>query len=262
MTTPPPSDDNDVLLGEYALGVLASDARARVLQQARDNPLIAAELARWEQRLAPLTEDIEPVTPAAEVWQRIRHELGFDTSPASSRSSGASMSNGFWDNARFWRWFGLGTGTGLVALSAMVVTTLVQYRSADQRGLAGWIEHTYRPASPAPGYQVASLAQTSGATVWTATFDTAQSRLIVVPAGESHIAADRAAELWLLPLQGKPVALGLLTDRGPVVLTLPDAVMQALAAKSSLAVSVEPAGGSPTGQPTGPILAQGAVRRS
>lgn len=259
MTIPPLSDEDDLRLAEYALGVLDHEARAQVLQQAQDHPLFAAELAQWEHRFAPLIEDIEPVAPPPEVWHRIQHQLGFDDAPLSPRSA---RSNGVWNNVRFWRWLGVGTSGAFVALIAAVATTLVQFQSNDDRGLAGWLDRLRTPAAAPSNYRVANLVQTSGATAWIATLDVATSRLIVVPAGDSHIATDRAAELWLVPLEGKPVALGLLTNRGPAILTLPDAVAKAFADKSSLAVSLEPTGGSPTGQPTGPILAQGAVRAS
>ena len=55
-------------------------------------------------------------------------------------------------------------------------------------------------------------------------------------------------ELWLIPPGGTPVSLGLL-EAAP--LTLATARPQA---GWTLAVTLEPAGGGPNGQPTGPVL--------
>jgi anti-sigma-K factor RskA len=68
----------------------------------------------------------------------------------------------------------------------------------------------------------------------------------------------KALELWALPKDGKPRSLGLVRNAGEtrLVLAANDA---RLAGMTALAVSLEPGGGSPTGQPTGPVLCSGAV---
>jgi anti-sigma-K factor RskA len=55
-------------------------------------------------------------------------------------------------------------------------------------------------------------------------------------------------ELWVIAPDAGPVSLGLLEDR-PLVITYPTPP-----AGYVLAVSIEPEGGSPTGQPTGPVI--------
>jgi anti-sigma-K factor RskA len=74
--------------------------------------------------------------------------------------------------------------------------------------------------------------------------------------------ADRAFELWMLPNGGAPpVSLGLLPADGEITLPLNAAAAQTLATTSTLAVSVEPTGGSPTGAPTGPVVYTAALVR-
>jgi anti-sigma-K factor RskA len=55
-------------------------------------------------------------------------------------------------------------------------------------------------------------------------------------------------ELWIIAPDAGPVSLGLLDDQ-PLVITYP-----APPEGYVLAVSIEPEGGSPTGQPTGPVI--------
>ena len=69
------------------------------------------------------------------------------------------------------------------------------------------------------------------------------------------LAAGRALELWAVPAEGAPRSLGLISADGASVVKR-NRVMKDTAA---LAVSLEPAGGSPTGAPTGPILYVGKL---
>lgn len=69
------------------------------------------------------------------------------------------------------------------------------------------------------------------------------TRVAGVPAVEGQV-----HELWIIAPDAAPVSLGLLGDR-PLVVTYPTPPEGFV-----FAVSVEPAGGSPTGQPTGPVI--------
>ena len=67
-------------------------------------------------------------------------------------------------------------------------------------------------------------------------------------------AAGQAHEMWLIVGDDAPVSLGLM---GAAPLPLPDA----LAPGMILAVSLEPADGSTTGAPTGPVLSPRRARK-
>ena len=66
---------------------------------------------------------------------------------------------------------------------------------------------------------------------------------------------DGTFELWLIPEDGAPQSLGIFASGD--ALTLAPHIR--LSASSTLAVSLEPSGGSPTGAPTGPVLAVGVL---
>src|SRR5687767_11202980 len=68
------------------------------------------------------------------------------------------------------------------------------------------------------------------------------------------IPAANSYELWMLPEGRAPVSLGLLPGTGNAALPLDAEALAVLAQTMTLAVSLEPAGGSPTGAPTGPVL--------
>ncbi|MCU0762689.1 MAG: anti-sigma factor, partial [Hydrogenophaga sp.] len=63
-------------------------------------------------------------------------------------------------------------------------------------------------------------------------------------------------ELWSVPAQGGPRSLGLVRADTATTLLLQAGVKEGTAA---FAVSIEPAGGSPTGAPTGPIVSLGQI---
>jgi anti-sigma-K factor RskA len=74
--------------------------------------------------------------------------------------------------------------------------------------------------------------------------DTLQiTRVAGVPAVDGQV-----HELWIIAPGANPVSLGLLEDK-PLVINYPSPPTGYV-----FAVSVEPAGGSPTGQPTGPVI--------
>lgn len=65
-------------------------------------------------------------------------------------------------------------------------------------------------------------------------------------------------QLWVIPQNGAPRSLGLINETGEtkLVLTGMDAK---LADGLVFALSKEPPGGSPTGQPTGSVMCKGAI---
>ncbi|MCU0800530.1 MAG: anti-sigma factor [Rhodobacteraceae bacterium] len=106
------------------------------------------------------------------------------------------------------------------------------------------------PRVPAPEF-VATLQAPDQPLVIAASY--AAGEITVTRAGGPAAEAGRVYELWLIEGDSAPVSLGLI--EGDVV-TRPVARIPEGAV---LAISLEPAGGSPTGAPTGPVLVTGVV---
>jgi len=88
------------------------------------------------------------------------------------------------------------------------------------------------------------------------------SRYLTVKAvAPVDLPSGRALELWMLPDGRAPVSMGLVPAVGIDHLALRAPVGVALQDIPALAVSIEPAGGSPTGAPTGPVVYTGRVER-
>ena len=101
-------------------------------------------------------------------------------------------------------------------------------------------------------------ASGGGARLFVAAMDPVRHELLILPASV-HTTPGHSPELWLLPKGGAPIALGVVGADAPIRLPMAHAVGDA--GRRTLAVSIEPLGGSPTGQPTGPVVATGYLRQ-
>ena len=118
------------------------------------------------------------------------------------------------------------------------------------------------PAAPptAPPPRISTLTAGAEPTSWLITVDVAPGEVEVRPLCDIAVSPGRDLELWLIPAGGAvPRSLGLLEPDAVGRLTLGDEITAAAADATALAISLEPAGGSPTGAPTGPVLYQGPL---
>lgn len=244
MNEPSNDEREDLRHAEYVLGVLDADARAALEREIARNPQDAAEVARWQKHLLPLAEDVAPVAPPDYVWARIRSALGF--AGFESHPSAQPQRRSLWDTAAVWRWFAL--GAGMVAAGCIALLLLLP------RGPSA------PPATQQIAYATARIQQDNGLPGWTATVDTAHARLVLVPAAPNAVPAGRVPELWLIPQGGKPIAVGVFAPDKATTLDLSRNLLGKINTPALLAVSIEPPGGSPTGQPTGPVVGKGELR--
>jgi anti-sigma-K factor RskA len=240
MTPSVPDDDDDIRSAEYVLGLMDIDERREIEAGIARDAELAERVAWWQERLAPLADEIDEVAPPPRVWTRVGAELGFD--PPGPERRRATPRVRWWNDVRPWRWIGIGASVAAASLAAVVISL-----------------YEPQPQVVASNYLVASLAPGGGGARWIATVDLRGSRVVIVPSGDGARWPDRSTELWLIPPGAKPIALGVMVADRPTTLKLRREVLAQLAPKAMLAVSVEPPGGSPTGQPTGPVVATGRV---
>jgi len=224
------ADLRDQLAGRYVLGLLQGRARQRFQRLQRDDAELQRRVQYWEARLQPLDAGLQPQQPRRRVWRAIERRLRQSERPRI-------RTRGLLDG---WRAFAAG-----VVVAGLVLALALQLTKAP---------------SFEPDY-VAVILEADGAPLWLVQAETVQEQLLVTPLRRPEPPAGKAYELWLLPAdEAAPVSLGLLPTELPAGSTLP-AVRQVATAKG-IAVSVEPEGGSPTGQPTGPVVYQAALTRS
>jgi anti-sigma-K factor RskA len=190
-------------------------------------------VAQWESRLSPLADALPAIEPPARVWQAIKARLKI----------GQSVRPGFWESLSFWRVSSF--ASGLLALALIVFVVAPRPEAPVEAGRMVVVMNdvaTRKPAMTAswePG-------QRGGRTL----------RIRVI--GHAEMGPNTAWELWMLPGgDQKPVSLGLITTHETQVVKIPESLAAQLDSAHGLAMSVEPAGGSPTGLPTGPVLYAG-----
>jgi len=105
---------------------------------------------------------------------------------------------------------------------------------------------------------VANVASEDRSAAFTVAFDPGGKTLLVTPAVATP-APGHDHELWLIPASGTPRSLGLVASLDPHRLDVPAPLLADFNRGSTIAISVEPVGGSPTGQPTGPVVATGKL---
>lgn len=229
----PPAEWN-ALAAEYALGVLEGEDARAAEELMREEPTFEAAVWQWRERLAPLTDTLEPVTPTADVWQRIQAALP-NSPPRLTRQP---KTRTFEAGLAFWRGWAI-TATAAAAAIALYLGVTAITPPPDAGRLVAVLD---RPDAAGAG--------------WVATVDPTTNEVSVVALAPPNLAANKSHELWFISADaGRPVSLGLLQTEGRRIVS-PGLALQ----NGIIAVSLEPKGGSPTGQPTGPVIFQGTLR--
>ncbi|MCC3717477.1 anti-sigma factor [Rouxiella badensis] len=231
------------LSAEYALGTLRGPARLQFEQQMQQDPELAAEVARWQEAFAQLDNQLKPIVPPDSVWKRIQLQLppkppATDTThqSTSSRLPGISRLN-----SAYIGW----------AVAACLAVVLVLPKL--------WESSSMLSSQATPVAILGNGAGTADSGQWVVTASNTSShvqQLTITPLHAAEVASDRSLELWVIPAGGKPQSLGLLSNSAATQLALNDNLANG---NSTLAISLEPKGGSPTGQPTGAVLYSGRI---
>lgn len=219
--------EDELLAAEYALGVLAGPARADAERRVMRDRAFALMVAAWEERLSPWAAEIEDVAAPPQVWAAIAAAL-----PVTEQRTS------LWDSLALWR----SLTVAAAALAACCVGAIF-----------------YLTVQP-PGSPLMASIDGGGQHQFVATLDPRRATVAVAPASYSNDAA-RVPELWLIPAGGKPRALGLLRGDQTVTIAIPRALLRQTTRNATLAVSLEPPGGSPTGAPTGPVIGAGRLTK-
>ena len=225
--------DIPAIADEYVLGLMeAADVDEVEVAMERDAELRSA-IAASRERFLPLDMSVAPATITEQLWQRIEAALPVqDQTAVMPRISNAN------DNRR--------NGWQMAAISAIAATFLLAI------GLAYSLTRTVEPLV------VAVLINDAGE-VQAVVEDFGNEQATIRMLADFNIPGDKTIQVWTLPSR----------DSGPVSLGLIDGVRSARLAVPQLPtprvdqlyeITLEDAGGSPTGRPTGPILAKGLAK--
>lgn len=229
--------ERDLLAAELALGLLEGEELLAARGLAASDRAFARAVSDWEERLAPLLAGIGEAEPPVALRQRILDAV------VGEGESGTVVS--LRRRLGFWK--------GVSAAATAIAASLALAVAYDWTRAPPAID---RPAS----VMVASLVSEDQVTIIAAAWRPEESNLAVMP-GAIQDPVGQDHELWVIPADGTPRSLGLV-DAGRRRIAVPPALAPLLSQPNAvLALSVEPAGGSPTGLPTGPVVASGPLQK-
>lgn len=225
-------EELSVLAGEYVLGQLSPPDRDTFERELAKNRELARSVAFWQDRLLEIAPAPEPVAPAPELWQRIVRDLP-DTVPKPARS-------GLWSSLGFWRLFSLAS---LASAAAGIMLAWSVFFTGSQ------------PAVFTPRYLAVLQGSSDKRPDWLVEVG-ANDTVRLTPLAHPLVGPRQALELWTKPEGASgPVSLGLVSANQRTIIPAPR--LPSFGANQFFAISLEPESGSPTGSPTGPVLATG-----
>ncbi len=228
--------DREWLAAEYALGVVTGEALAEATRlNATDNEF-REEALLWSGRFATLLDDVEAVDPPTDLLPAILARLPRVKIYPRTRPGNVTR----WQAAT----------AAMTALAAGLALFII-VRPATVMVPAPRLE-TQRP-DRAP--MIAAISGENSKIV--ANWD-GDRKLIIVPVEVAKTPGGQAHELWMIPSDGKPRSMGVMSE-GSMVLDVTPKTADMFAVGTTFAISIEPQGGSPTGQPTGPVIASGKL---
>lgn len=217
------AEERLVLAGEYVLGTLTAADNAALEQEMLRNRDLAIEVARWRDRMVAVMPLPATVEPSADLWASIERGISKQTQKPPG---------GIWNSLSFLR---AATLTATFASLVLVLVLLITPPSDDVR-------------------YVAVLQSTHQGATWLVTVDA--DRVHLRPLAPVSVAAGKSLQFWTKPPGAAgPTSLGLVQPNQP--LAVPATKLPGIGPDQLFEVTLEPMAGSPTGKPTGPILAVG-----
>lgn len=216
-------DERHLAAGEYVLGALDREQKARFEALLAVSHDLRHDVEAWREHLHLFNERLDPKTPPKAVWQRI------------AAATGAPP-------VRWWQRLGAWQAMAASFAAMAVALGLLWQQAALNQLPDGAAVFVVQDASRTPGWIISA---------------TQQGELIVQAVQPTQVSSEQTGELWLIA-DGTPISLGLLPEQGSRRLH-PSEELRGQLFTADLAVSVEPQGGAPDGQPTGPIIDHGRL---
>jgi anti-sigma-K factor RskA len=225
-------DEIDVVAGEFVLGTLDAGERVAVAARRQREGALDDAIEAWEHRLGPLVETVPPVSPVAGLLSRIEARIDARVTGGDVATRVVTLER----RARRWRRIA-------VAASTLAACLLV----------AIGVREFTRPQPPGVYTAVFQKDDASPAFLLTVNLDT---RTLSIRAVAARPQPGKSYQLWIASerLGGAPQSLGLIEAKDEPVSRALGTYDRAVVETATFGISLEPAGGSPTGRPTGPAF--------
>ena len=217
--------DDDFAAAEYALGTLDASERATLAARRLREPDLDEAILAWEARLAPLAEAVPEIEPPRDLLPTIEARIRGASPEAPGNGAIVELER----SIRRWRAMAIAASlfAGVLAIGFIARETSRQ---------------------SAPHEYVAILQKDAASPAFAVTVNLDKQELTVRPVA-AQAPPGKSYELWLIDSKLGARSLGVIGDtpRGANL----SAYDRTVVADATYAVTVEPPGGSPTGQPSG-----------
>jgi anti-sigma-K factor RskA len=231
--------ERDALAGEYVLGLLDGAEFAAAKRRLDTDRDFAASVERWRLHLFALDATATPLVPSPSLWSQIEASLTMAAAPARAAPAAAPATSRFanwWNSLFVWR------GAAFAGALATIVLAV---------GLVGALDRAKRQ----PLMVAVLLTEGNAAAAVVNTF--ADGHVEMLPLQSIDVPAGKALEIWTLWDRAVgPRSVGLIDRARSTPLRLDNLP---LGRDQLFEITLEPASGSPTGRPTGPIIAKGTT---
>jgi anti-sigma-K factor RskA len=270
-------EDRDGFAAEYVLGTLDAEERAQADALMLVDQDFASKVRQWERRLGELNLLVAPIEPPAPVWDRIKAGLAdagqsghlhlpeVAAPPLRRDAPGADIIH---MRQRMQRWRGFSTITGLMAACLVGIVLVREYRPdvlppelrpvRPVQVVTQIVEKPVEVVREVPAAQpaqfVAVFQKDERSPEFVLTIDVEKRTLMVRTVAAPRM-PDRDYQIWIQPRPDMPPeSLGLVSADEFTVRTMLASYDPGVINTATYGISLEPAGGSPTGRPTSPAM--------
>ncbi|VFU07728.1 anti-sigma factor [Methylocella tundrae] len=233
------TEEREILAAEYVLGTLHADERTLFTSVLVHDADTRSAVAAWEQRLAPLSVAVAEVAPSPGVWERIEGALPsprpFGVLEVGRADDSSAPPTALRRSLNRWRAAALAAGALAAGLAVFIL---------DRQLMHPAVQPTY----------VAVVNRGGDLPALVVRVDLANGSVYVRPVS-TQTPSGKSLELWYIGAGKAPKSMGLV---GGIAIKMPLPAGLSLD-KASFAVTVEPEGGSPSGDPTGPVVYSGQL---
>lgn len=214
------TQENDAILAaEYVLGLVDAPTRQLLDRRINDDEAFAKQVLHWQKAFSGIDAITAESVPSPEIWQKISHKVNHETRATTPLRPSA--------------WLGWSLAA---ALAGVLIFNVVR-----------------QPDSSVDMHPVAILNGTQSDTQFIVSLDKS-ARLLRVSSLNVVLPQAKNLQLWLIKGHEPPQSIGLITERGSNEFQL---AANLLDNQTTLAISLEPVGGSPLVGPSGPIVYMG-----
>ncbi len=220
-------DEDSLLVAEYVLGLLPEVERAGLRSRLKAEPVLRSDLNFWRSRLASLDVEFAETVAPASVWSRIEQRLFTEQAKP-----------GFWNSLALWR----SVAAGAFAVAAIAVAVNVTTPRVDPKAFAAEL--------------VAALTAEGSNVSFVALYNSSSGELRLTPLSGDQ-PTDKDYELWAIEDGGPAKSMGVIAANARNDVRIAQDILVDFGEGTTLAVTLEAKGGSPTGVAQGPIVALG-----